>query len=60
MNIPGAREFCVNFDDFYRLSSSPGKTLVIGDGFLVLECAGILASFNFPVDIIVSFFALRT
>ncbi|KAL0281204.1 UNVERIFIED_CONTAM: hypothetical protein PYX00_002261 [Menopon gallinae] len=50
----GARQFGINFDDFYRLSSSPGKTLVVSDSPLGLQCAGILASFHFPVDMVLT------
>jgi thioredoxin reductase (NADPH) len=41
-DIPGAREHAITSDDIFSLPSSPGKTLVVGGGYVALECAGFL------------------
>lgn len=30
-------------DDFFFSQKKPGKTLVVGGGYIALECAGILS-----------------
>jgi thioredoxin reductase (NADPH) len=41
LNIPG-RELAITSDDLFWLKQSPGKTLVIGAGYIALECASFL------------------
>ena len=36
------KELCVTSDDIFWLPQNPGKTLVIGAGYIALECAGFL------------------
>lgn len=33
---------CLHSDDLFWLKKNPGKTLVIGAGYIALECAGFL------------------
>ncbi|KAI0988667.1 hypothetical protein GJ496_011538 [Pomphorhynchus laevis] len=58
-NLPGARELAISSDDFFWRSSEPGDTLVIGAGYVALECASIMASLGFKVTIAVRSIALR-
>jgi len=41
--IPGAKEFGITSDDIFSLPQHPGKTLVVGAGYISLETAGFLA-----------------
>lgn len=41
-NIPGAVEHGITSDDIFSLEKEPGKTLVVGAGYIGLECAGFL------------------
>lgn len=41
-NIPGALEHGITSDDIFSLDREPGKTLVVGAGYIGLECAGFL------------------
>ena len=35
----------------FSLKKEPGKTLVIGGGYIALECSGFLGTLGFPVSI---------
>lgn len=50
--IPNAKELCITSDDLFWLQEDPGKTLVVGAGYIGLECAGFLRGLNKEVDII--------
>jgi len=41
---PGFREHCISSDDLFWMKNAPGKTLVIGAGYIAMECAGFLQS----------------
>jgi thioredoxin/glutathione reductase (selenoprotein) len=58
-DIPGAREHAITSDDLFSLSHAPGKTLVIGGGYVALECAGILAGFGYKTSIAIRREALK-
>lgn len=58
-DIPGAVEYCITSDDIFSLTSPPGKTLIIGAGYIGLECAGFLNGFKFPVSVMVRSVVLR-
>lgn len=45
LDIPGA-EFAVSSDDIFMKETSPGKTCVVGAGYVALECAGFLAGLH--------------
>ncbi|XP_032514204.2 thioredoxin reductase 1, mitochondrial isoform X3 [Danaus plexippus] len=58
-DIPGAKEYCITSDDIFSLSHPPGKTLVVGAGYIGLECAGFLNSLGFPATVLVRSVPLR-
>jgi len=45
LDCPGA-EFCISSDDLFYLEKSPGKTCVVGAGYVALECAGFLTGLH--------------
>lgn len=36
------RKYGISSDDLFSLKQNPGKTLVIGGGYIAVECAGLL------------------
>ena len=36
------RKYAISSDDLFSLKQNPGKTLVIGGGYIAVECAGLL------------------
>ncbi|XP_026329395.1 thioredoxin reductase 2, mitochondrial isoform X3 [Hyposmocoma kahamanoa] len=58
-DIPGAIEYCISSDDIFSLGHPPGKTLVVGAGYIGLECAGFLNSLGFPATVLVRSVPLR-
>lgn len=58
-NIPGAVEYGITSDDIFSLSSPPGKTLVIGAGYIGLECAGFLKGLGYDATVMVRSIVLR-
>ncbi|XP_059061734.1 thioredoxin reductase 1, mitochondrial isoform X1 [Achroia grisella] len=58
-DIPGAVEHCISSDDIFSLSHPPGKTLVVGAGYIGLECAGFLNSLGFPATVLIRSVPLR-
>lgn len=42
----------ITSDDLFFLPSSPGRTLVLGGGYIALECAGFLAGLGLPVTLL--------
>lgn len=60
LSIPGA-ELAISSDDIFSLPHAPGKTCVIGAGYIALECAGFLAGLKQgAVDVLVRSTPLRT
>ena len=58
-DIPGAREYGLTSDDLFSLTTSPGKTLVVGASYVALECGGFLAGLGFDVTCMVRSIFLR-
>jgi pyruvate/2-oxoglutarate dehydrogenase complex dihydrolipoamide dehydrogenase (E3) component len=58
-NIPGAMEYGITSDDIFSLDRSPGKTLIIGAGYIGLECAGFLHGLGFDATVMVRSVVLR-
>ena len=56
---PGAKEHAITSDDLFFLNRSPGRTLVVGGGYIALECGGFLKECGFDVDIAVRSILLR-
>jgi thioredoxin reductase (NADPH) len=48
-SVPGAREFAITSDDVFYLNRAPGKTLVVGAGYIACECGGFLREIGFDV-----------
>ncbi len=45
LEIPGG-EYAINSDDLFSLKTPPGKTCVLGAGYVALECAGFLTGLH--------------
>ncbi|XP_068629416.1 thioredoxin reductase 1, mitochondrial isoform X2 [Battus philenor] len=58
-DIPGALEYCISSDDIFSLGYPPGKTLVVGAGYIGLECAGFLNSLGYKATVLVRSVPLR-
>lgn len=50
--VPGT-ELCISSDDIFWKKANPGKTLVIGAGYIALECAGFLNGLGNDVTVMV-------
>lgn len=59
LDVPGAKEYCITSDDLFWLQEEPGKTLVIGGGYVGLECAGFIKGLGHEVDLLVRSVCLR-
>lgn len=60
LDIPGG-ELAITSDDIFMHEKSPGKTCVVGAGYVALECAGFLAGLeNGDVTVLVRSKPLRT
>ncbi|XP_077283515.1 thioredoxin reductase 1 isoform X2 [Arctopsyche grandis] len=58
-NVPGALEYAISSDDIFSLDTPPGKTCVVGAGYIGLECAGFLKGLGFDATILVRSVVLR-
>lgn len=58
-NIPGALEYGITSDDIFSLDHAPGKTLVVGAGYIGLECAGFLKGLGYDATVMVRSIVLR-
>lgn len=58
-DIPGALEYGITSDDIFSLENAPGKTLVIGAGYIGLECAGFLNGLGYDATVMVRSVPLR-
>ena len=52
LDIPGAKEFAQTSDDIFWSKKPFGKTLVIGSGYIALECGGFLSGLGKEVTIL--------
>merc|ERR1712137_1259149 len=52
-------EFAITSDDIFSLDKAPGKTLVIGGGYIALECAGFLHTFGYGTTVMIRSIPLR-
>lgn len=57
--VPGAQENCITSDDIFSLEKPPGKTLIVGAGYIGLECAGFLKGMGFDATVMVRSVPLR-
>ncbi|ULU02271.1 hypothetical protein L3Y34_002081 [Caenorhabditis briggsae] len=51
-DVPGAL-LGITSDDLFTLSKPPGKVLVVGAGYVALECAGFLTGINQDVEVLI-------
>lgn len=58
-DIPGAVEHGITSDDIFSLAEAPGKTLVVGAGYIGLECAGFLKGLGYDATVMVRSIVLR-
>ncbi|XP_046802474.1 thioredoxin reductase 1, mitochondrial isoform X2 [Lucilia cuprina] len=58
-DIPGAVEYGITSDDLFSLDRAPGKTLVVGAGYIGLECAGFLKGLGYDATVMVRSIVLR-
>ncbi|KAL3268415.1 hypothetical protein HHI36_007528 [Cryptolaemus montrouzieri] len=58
-NVPGALEYGISSDDIFSLEKAPGKTMVIGAGYIGLECAGFLKGLGYDATVMVRSVPLR-
>ncbi|XP_037937536.1 thioredoxin reductase 1, mitochondrial isoform X2 [Teleopsis dalmanni] len=56
--IPGA-DLGITSDDLFSLDHAPGKTLVVGAGYIGLECAGFLNGLGYDATVMVRSIVLR-
>ncbi|XP_075220211.1 thioredoxin reductase 1 isoform X2 [Lycorma delicatula] len=55
----GAQQYCITSDDIFSLEKPPGSTLIIGAGYIGLECAGFLKGLGYPATVMVRSVVLR-
>jgi len=53
LTTPGFREHSITSDDLFWKKTNPGKTLVIGAGFIAMECGGFIKSMGNEVTVLV-------
>lgn len=58
LDIPGA-ELAITSDDIFSMKSLPGTTLIIGAGYVALECAGFLAGLGVDTTVMARSIFLR-
>lgn len=58
LTCPGG-ELAITSDDLFSLPASPGKTCVIGAGYVALECGGFLNALGCDVTVLVRSMLLR-
>ncbi|XP_052872284.1 thioredoxin reductase 1, mitochondrial-like [Anopheles cruzii] len=58
-DTPGALEYGISSDDLFSLPQTPGRTLIVGAGYIGLECAGFLRGLGQNVTVMVRSILLR-
>lgn len=59
LDVPGFKENCISSDDLFWQKSAPGKTLVLGGGYVALECGGFIKGLGHEVEILYRSVCLR-
>lgn len=59
LDVPGLKENCVTSDDIFWQKEAPGKTLVVGAGYIALECGGFIRGMGHEVAVLVRSVPLR-
>jgi pyruvate/2-oxoglutarate dehydrogenase complex dihydrolipoamide dehydrogenase (E3) component len=52
-DIPGADAYAITSDDIFWQERPPGKTLLVGAGYIALECAGFLRKLGYETHVAV-------
>ncbi|XP_034476773.1 thioredoxin reductase 2, mitochondrial [Drosophila innubila] len=58
-SIPGATEYGITSDDIFSYEKEPGRTLVVGAGYVGLECACFLKGLGYDPTVMVRSIVLR-
>ena len=58
-NIKGV-EHAITSDDIFYHKQAPGRTLVVGGGYIAMECAGFLTGLGYPTTVAVRSKPLRS
>ncbi|OQR66093.1 thioredoxin reductase 2 [Tropilaelaps mercedesae] len=58
-DVPGAKEYALTSDDIFHLKNAPGKTFVVGGGYVALECAGFLTGLGYESQVCLRSVPLR-
>lgn len=48
---PNNHKYMLTSDDIFSMKEAPNKTLVVGGGYIALECAGFLKNLGYPVTV---------
>lgn len=59
LNIPNIKEIAITSDDIFWRKRAPGKTLIIGGGYIAMECAGFLSGIGNEVEILIRSVVLK-
>jgi thioredoxin reductase (NADPH) len=59
LDIEGMKENCITSDDLFWQKKAPGKTLVLGGGYVALECGGFIKGLGHDVEILYRSVCLR-
>lgn len=60
MDSPGFKEHAITSDDLFWKKTDPGKSLVIGGGYVALECGGFIKTLGNDVDVLIRSTPLST
>jgi len=59
LEVPGSRECCISSDDLFWRTKPPGKTLVVGAGYIAMECSGFIRGMGHETSVMVRSTPLR-
>jgi thioredoxin reductase (NADPH) len=59
LNIENMKEVSISSDDLFWQKKAPGKTLVLGGGYVALECGGFIQGLGHEVEILYRSICLR-
>lgn len=49
--LQSIEKYAITSDDLFSLEKPPGKTLIVGGGYIALECAGLLKGLGYDVTL---------
>lgn len=59
LDVPGSKECCISSDDLFWRTKPPGKTLVVGAGYIAMECSGFIRGMGHETSMMVRSTPLR-